>query len=282
MKSIHKRAIAAGAAFGVAAGAWRIIRLARHRRAPKGVFIEYALYDAPAQALRDLGITWVLVQTGVMKPGLEEWVSRDREALEALAQRINPPGSAYKIEIWGWGWPIPSRVEEFAEHTRSVLESPVLMGYCLNIEAKRWSTRKFGEESMHQRAGTLIEAIRKGPRKPLMLSSHGRADLAPLPWDVLSQLDAAMPQCYDSTGSKEAGFIQRCIDSYRELGFFTVIPTLGASVSTAEQMISQLAELPPSLQAVSWWTWTKIGRSPARAAVIRGYSGGVAPSPRWR
>ncbi len=268
MNTTHKKA--AGFGFGFAlgvAGALGILR-ARRRRIKKGVFIEHALYDAPAQALRELGITWVLVQTGVMKPGLEGWISRDRKAIEALAERINPRGSAYKIEIWGWGWPIPSRVEEFAQHTRSVLESPVLTGYCLDIEAKSWSTQEFGEEPMRRRAGVLIDAIRKGPRKPLMLSSHGRADLAPLPWDVLVQLDAAMPQCYDVAGSKDAGFIQRCIDSYRELGF-TVIPTLGASATTAEQMVAQLAELPAPLQAVSWWTWTQIGRSPARAAVLR-------------
>lgn len=266
----HNKAIAAGAAIGLAAvGAWGLHRARARRRAiKKGVFIEHALYDAPADALRELGITWVLVQTGIMKPDRDAWITRDRDALDRLVHRLNPPGSPYNIEIWGWGWPIPSRVGEFAEHTREILNSPLVTGYCLDIEAKSWSTRDLGEGPMDASARALIAEIRKGARKPLMLSSHGRADLTPLPWDALAQLDAGMPQCYDADGNKEPGFVQRCVDSYRKLGFSAVIPTLGASATGAEQMRRQVGELPPGLRAVSWWTWTQIGRSAPRAEVV--------------
>ena len=197
-----------------------------------------------------------------------EWITRDRDELDALAHRLNPPGSPSKIEIWGWGWPIPSRVDEFATHTREILASPFVTGYCLDIEAKSWSTRDHGKAAMDARARELIVAIRKGARKPLMLSSHGRADLTPLPWDALAQLDAGMPQCYDAKGVKEPGFVARCVKSYRDLGFPVVIPTLGASATDAEQMRRQVEDTPPGLRAVSWWTWTQIGRSDERAAVV--------------
>jgi hypothetical protein len=106
-----------------------------------------------------------------------------------------------------------------------------------------------------------------------MLSSHGRADLTPLPWEALAQLDAGMPQCYDAKGVKEPGFVGRCVKSYRDLGFPVVIPTLGASGTDAEQMQRQIEDLPPDLGAVSWWTWTQIGRSDDRAAVVRACCG---------
>lgn len=116
-----------------------------------------------------------------MKPDRETWISRDRDALDRLAHRLNPRGSPYKIEIWGWGWPIRSRVDEFAEHPREILSSPLVTGYCLDIEAKSWSTRDHRKDAIDERARALIAELRKGARKPLMLSSHGRADLTPLP-----------------------------------------------------------------------------------------------------
>jgi len=266
----RKAAIGAAAAAIAAAIAGLVFRRRSLPTVQKGVFIEYALFDAPAAALRKMGITWVMVQTAIMKPGKDKWVDRDREALERLAARLNPPGSPYQIEIWGWGWPQPDRAEAYAAHVREVLASPSVAGYCLNIEVKAWSTKTNGEFRMELLARTLISEIRKGASKPITLSSHGRADLVPLPWEALRLLDGALPQCYDKDGLKEPGFVKRCIDSYSELGFTTVIPTLGAVKTEAVNMQKQLDDLPPGLGALSWWSWTQIGRSESRASVIEG------------
>ena len=52
----HKGALAAGALLGAVAAGWYAARTrARERAIKKGVFIEHALYDAPAEELRRLG-----------------------------------------------------------------------------------------------------------------------------------------------------------------------------------------------------------------------------------
>lgn len=70
------------------------------------------------------------------------------------------------------------------------------------------------------------------------------ADVAPLPWDVLAQLDAGMPQCYTADGNKEPGFVERCVDSYRKLGFSAVIPTLRASETLLKAPFWQSSKRP--------------------------------------
>ena len=274
---MSKRLIAIGAT-GLALGA-TIGLLKRRQRRPtrirKGVFIERALYDAPSFVLRQLGIEWVLVETAIQKksqdPAGDAWITRTREELEAVERELNPPGVPYKIEVWGWGWPIPPRVGRFAKHVIDVLASPAIAGYCLDIEAKDWSTLDHGEAPMHTAAVSLINTIRLGSTKKLLLSSHGRADYAPLPWRALGTLDGALPQTYDASNKYGAGFIARCLKSYQEKGFSFIAPTLGASTSAPERMFEQLEDVPASVPAISWWTWTSIGRNKERQQVIASF-----------
>ena len=143
------------------------------KRVRKGVFIEKSLFDDPATALRLAGIEWVLLETAIQKAGKDVWISRDRAKLEALEAVINPPGSAYRIEIWGWGWPIPAGAVDFAAHVGDVLQSDILAGYCLDIEAKSWSTKTQPPATMELTCAALINAIRARSSKSLLLSDEG-------------------------------------------------------------------------------------------------------------
>lgn len=274
---MSKRLALVGAT-GVALGA-TLAFLKRRGRQParirKGMFIEHSLSEAPSFQLREIGVEWVLVQTGIQKKsqdaGDTDWITRDRAKMEALERELNPPGVPYKIQVWGWGWPIPSRVGPFSQHVIEVLSSPVVEGYCLDIEAKDWSTKENGEAVMHMSAASLINTIRLGSPKKLLLSSHGRADYAPLPWRALSVLDGALPQTYDASNKYGDGFIARCIKTYQDKGFSFVAPTLGASTFTPERMFEQLKDVPPAIPAISWWTWTSIGRNAERRRVISAF-----------
>jgi hypothetical protein len=233
----------------------------------KGVFIERALYKEPATMLRALGIEWVLVESAIQKPGKENWITRTREAIEDVDRAINPPGAPYRIEIW----PIPDGIDTFAAHVSEIIASPRVAGYCIDIEAKSWSTRDHGQMRMDLLAHTLIGLIRGGSKKPLLLSSHGRADMAPLPWNALRRLNGALPQAYDASNKYGDAFIARCVNSYREMGFPFVAPTLGASSMTSPaRMAEQLATM-PEVPGVSWWSWTSIGRNAERQAVVAGF-----------
>ena len=259
----------AGATAAVLARRSRQRRFASRVR--KGVFIERALYENPAAQLRELGIEWVLVESAIQKPDKDNWITRDRAAIEKVDRTINPPNAPYRIELWAWGWPIPDRVEPFARHVIEVLASPVVAGYCLDIEAKSWSTRDHGQMRMDLLAHSLIGLIRYGSTKQLLLSSHGRADLAPLPWNALRRLDGALPQAYDPSNKYGDGFITRCVASYQEMGFPFVAPTLGASSRTSPaRMVEVLATL-PGVSAVSWWSWTSIGRNAERSEALRAF-----------
>ena len=264
--------IGAGVALAGATAAVIASRARRQRsasRVRKGVFIERALYETPAFVLRQLGIEWVLVESAIQKPDKENWITRDRAAIEKVDRTINPPDAPYRIELWAWGWPIPDRVEPFAEHVLEILASPVVAGYCLDIEAKSWSTRDLGQMRMDLLAHSLIGLVRNGSKKPLLLSSHGRADFAPLPWNALRRLDGALPQAYDPSNKYGDGFIARCVKSYREMGFSFVAPTLGASSRTSPARMVEVLSTLPAVPAVSWWSWTSIGRSPERQRAVR-------------
>jgi len=273
MLSRRQKLLFGGAALAVAGGVGLARKKAKEldKRVRKGMFIEYGLFDEPARELREIGIEWVLVQTAVQKRDKDpsDFVWRDRAKLEKLIQRLNPPGAKEKIEVWGWGWPLPGGALPFAEHVREVLESPLVTGYCLNIERAGWDYKHLGQFKTDLAAHLLIEEIRKGRPKPITLSSHGRADLHdPLPWSALKLLDGALPQAYDKSNGKGDGFIERCIDSYRAKGFDAVYPTLGATESSAARVYEQLLQMPKGVRGVSWWSWTAIGQSELKKAAI--------------
>lgn len=232
----------------------------------KGVFVEYSLYSDPAESLRDAGIDFVILQTAVQKRDQKEFVMRDGQALRRTIARINPPGLK-PLRIWLWGWPIPSRYKEFTDHIADVIDQA--NGYVLNIEAKSWSTRDQPKQQLEAIASDLIRRLRAITKKPLFLSSHGRADFAPLPWDALSLLDGGMPQVYDPRNKYDTGLAQRCIDSYRKKGFSTIWPTLGATDASPENMRRMLAET-PCVQALTWWSWTTLGRNSEKREIVKG------------
>jgi len=234
----------------------------------KGVFVEFSLFGDPAEELRRAGFDFVIIQTGVQKQSKEEFIWRDAAELNTLIRRLNPPG-VRPLGIWLWGWPIPSRYKEYVPHVSDVLNNTAAAGYVLNIEAKAWSMKKFGP-TMEPIADDFITRLRAETDKPLFVSSHGRADYAPLPWKALSRLDGGMPQTYDATNKYGDAFVERCIKSYQEKGFKTVWPTLGAVKTDANRMEEQLDQLPACVDALTWWTWTSIGRSDKRKLVTAG------------
>ncbi len=234
----------------------------------KGVFIEFGLYADPAEELRRAGFDFVIIQTAVQKKSKEDFIWRNSGKLNNLIRRLNPPG-VRPLGIWLWGWPIPSRYKEYVPHVEDVLENTPAAGYVLNIEAKAWSLKKFGPQ-LETVADDFITKLRAVTDKPLYVSSHGRADYAPLPWKALSRLDGGMPQAYDSKNQYGDPFIEKCIRSYQEKGFKTVWPTLGAVKTDAKRMEEQLGQLPPCVDALTWWTWTSIGRSDNRKIVTAG------------
>ncbi len=267
MKAWHKLAL-----FGLSLGsllfAFRSAKASPLERFRKGVFIEFSLFDDVAEELRRAGLDFVIVQTAVQALDKPSFVWRDREALDKVIERINPPGLK-PLGIWLWGWPIPEQYKDFVGHLAEVIAHPAVIGYVLNIEAKAWSSKDTPEVQLEAIAGDFIDRLRAETDKPLFISSHGRADYAPLPWKALARLDGGMPQVYDRTNKYGPGFAQRCIDSYRKLGFKHVWPTLGAAKAGSERMQEQLLTL-PCVEAVTWWTWTSIAKRPERKAVIKG------------
>lgn len=258
----------------LAAGAAGLVALAFHRTARaveivdpfrKGVFVEFSLFEDPAEELRRAGFDFIILQTGVQKPGKDEFVWRDSQAIKDVEKKINPPG-VRPIRIWLWGWPIPTGYKEYVGHVADVLNNTSAEGYVLNIEAKAWSETKFGP--LEAVADDFVDRLRAKTRKPLFISSHGRADYAPLPWKALSRLDGGMPQVYDSRNKYGPRFIHRCIQSYQRLGFKRVWPTLGAGLTEVTRMQEQLRNM-PCVEAVTWWTWTEIGRNDAKKIVTR-------------
>ncbi len=257
--------IAVGAA-GVVAYAFRRSKTEVIEPFRKGVFVEYNLFSDPAEELRKAGLDFIILQTGVQKKTKDDFIWRDSDAVNEVDKRINPPGSK-PIRLWLWGWPIPTRYKEYVPHVEDVLNNTNAAGYILNIEARAWSEKKFGP--LEAVADDFIDRLRNVTNKPLFISSHGRADYAPLPWKALSRLDGGMPQTYDATNQYGPKFITKCIQSYRGKGFQRIWPTLGATKTDVPRMKEQLVDL-PCVEAVTWWTWTTIGRNDERKQVTKG------------
>lgn len=240
--------------------------LERYRR---GVFIEYSLFGDPAQELRRAGMDFIILQTAVQKPNKPEFIWRDSAEVKRVAARVNPDGSA-PLAIWLWGWPTPARYKEYVEHVDEVLNNSgdLVSGYVLNIEEKAWSTRDTNVD-LEGVAADFVDRLRDVTDKPLFLSSHGRADLTRIPWRALSKLDGGMPQVYDKDNKYGDRFITKCIQSYREAGFKKVWPTLGATRTSPARMQEQLGTV-PCVEALTWWSWTTIGRNDERKIITAG------------
>lgn len=276
MRSLDKIALISG----VAVAALMIPTVARAARRPsatraptsprfpegKGVFVERSFFNDAARVFRDLGIRWILIETWIQKLK-GSTPARDAEGVRRVLEKINPPG-APPIQIWGWGWPVPGQIETFATHVNEILATPV-HGYCFDVEVASWGTKKIEAVDGEAELNAMIARVRSRTNRPLLLSSHGRADYARLPWNALTRLDGALPQAYDGSNLYGDGFIHRCVQSYVKKGFSWVAPTLGATHKTsAERMQEQLDDL-PDVPAVSWWTWTKLGASPERREVVQ-------------
>lgn len=257
---------------------------ANRRRVPiavdwtrKGMFVERSWFDkiaAPAFEFRRLGIEWLIIETSIQSHKIDKskWVTRTGDTFAEIEKKINPPDAPYRIELWAWGWPIPEYAAMFAAHVIDVLESPFVAGYVLDIEAKSWSTKMNSQMQMDLAAHSLIGTIRNKSKKKLLLSSHGRADFAPLPWNALRTLDGGLPQCYDASNKYGDGFIGRCIDSYRKMGFSFVSPTLSGTKYTSAARMHEMLSVMPKVSTVNWWTWTSIGQTEEKKEVVRNFS----------
>lgn len=229
----------------------------------KGVFVRRGLGAQAAERMEEAGITWAALQVAFQSSSRSDFI-RDLDSIVEDAEALRKEN----IEVWLWGFPIPSKAEKFAALMIPAMRTIKPGGVILNMElaeakAKKsdrsvaaWNTNR--EKFAELKADLLIRFLRKSfPKTPLALSSHGFASKA-LPWKALAKLDGGMPQAYDADRSnrkrKGRTFVQQCVDRYRAY-YDWVIPTLGATRTSSSNMRLLYKDLGCEVAACSWWSW---------------------------
>lgn len=256
----------------------------------KGVFVTHDAIGAGSRGEREwddlaaCGVRWVALQvawhrSAGVRPVRPE-LTRNAARLSAEVYAATRRGFA----VWLWGWPVPSRVDDFArtvaEATRTLAEAPSptgafgAVGWILNVEtAEPGGTRAWAEGS-EGAAAELLTAVREAQAGPVYLTTHGRLTRRQ-PWRVFATADGVLPQVYDPDCAYGAGgdgstFASRCADSYREaFAGRQVVPLLGAN-STPAPCMARLARDAAAVAdgALGWWAWTTLRSSAEKRAIV--------------
>jgi hypothetical protein len=254
----------------------------------KGVFVRHAFGAQAAERMAEAGIKWAALQVAFQSSSRKDLI-RDLATIKKEAKALREKG----IEVWLWGFPVPSKAEKFAALMIPAMRDVKPGGVILNMELSEararksdpvvpaWNTRR--EKMAEVKADLLIKFLRKSfSTTPLALSSHGFASKA-LPWMALDKLDGGMPQAYDADRSnkkrKGRTFVQQCLDAYRK-HYDWVIPTLGANTTNSSNMKLLYKDLGGEIAACNWWSWEALVKNGStsksvltkRGRVVKGIS----------
>ena len=258
----------------------------------KGVFVTHDAIGAGPRGEREwddlaaCGVSWVALQVAWLRSTGARPVRSERT--RDLARLSSEVYAAQRrgIAAWLWGWPVPSRVADFArivaESTRALEEAPVPggsarpAGWILNTEVAEPGGARAWAEGSEGAAAELLEATREAWDGPVYLTTHGRLTRRQ-PWRVLSHVDGVLPQVYDpecqyGAGGDGSTFASRCVDSYRDvMGDKPVVALLGANSTTSACMARLAADAAVVTDgALGWWSWTSLRASAPKRAVVAG------------
>lgn len=194
------------------------------------------------------------------------------EAFAARARGTSP---------WWWSWVIPSRVDAFCARLAAdlaVVGEAAPEGIILNLELDEPHGPRGGgrpawdlaQRGVADAATRLVRGVRDAWPGLVYVTSHGLQSRRQ-PWAQLSEFDGNLPQAYNPSCSYDAGFVQRCLDSYAEGSFKGkhVAPLLGANSTPAACMRRYVHEAEDAhADAVGWWAWTGLAASAAKRAEV--------------
>lgn len=230
-------------------------------RAPrgKGLFLRSTGHAGSPDALiarcREMGVTWVMLPVIWQKTTAAD--IRYDGKIDQYAAALKAAG----ITVWIWGWPEPSKHAAFSSLMLATRARIGAAGICINAE-KPW----FG----HNAEAAELAAAMRGQN--WALSSYGGAYNFPsFPWAEFSSAPIGMPQIYDTKHNLGDGYPAKSVKKWRELGFKTIAPTLGASSAHSPAQIVDIAERTIAvggIGALSWWDFYHLNQSSGRRGAV--------------
>ena len=219
----------------------------------KGVFVTSLMKPGDVEKMRDAGIEWAALQVIWQVRSRRRAPRRTPTQCTVEARALLEAG----IRTVLWGWPVPNRVEEFAQTMNRAADACGAEAIIINAELSD-SEGPMWRHRDEDAADRMVEALR-GSDLPLALVSHGYASPA-LPWKALAKCDVGMPEAYDRTRKYpvKAGktFVQRCMDAYAR-HYDHVIPCLGLTQTPARTMRLLHGDLGDyEREGCVWWAWT--------------------------
>lgn len=259
--------IALGAAASGAAGG--------SRRLPRGLGITAPnTYTSDpeqfADWMADLGVTHVNIQGehfSTMSGKPERWYD---EELPKFAAALQSRG--IDVVIFGWVTPWEWR----AEADRLIKSARRADAIAIRVNAEKpW---KPGTPEQRQAAADLVAYIQDAGF-PVIVSTYGggaRWFSSSFPWEQWAEADAVAPQWYSQDPEDRADRYTH----FREMGFTTILPTLGAAAKystgskkgqsrTKERMIAE-AESTQHDGAIAYWSWGHVRNQSSRWEVLQG------------
>lgn len=231
------------------------------RRSPrgKGVFVRMiegagGVEHIVARA-RWAGLSWVCAQVywkGTYSDP-DHGTNLNAEHLHDLQAALKPHG----IVLWLWGWPVPDRLDEFANVIESGTAGLPYAGLILDVEGNEWFDQ-------HIAALVLMDAMPDviGGR-PLGVTSYGYPpNFQTMPWGALNHADFGVPQVYHGHDVYGPDYQAAAMGEWDALGFDTLAPALAAYDLTAAEMTEIYARTPKPDDAVIWWDFYNLEQNP--------------------
>lgn len=227
----------------------------------KGIFVRSTYHvSGPAELIAfcdDLGLSWVIL------PVVWQYTNKSNirydQQLEDFSSALRKAG----IEVWVWGWPEPTKRDEFAE---------------LMIDARRRASARGivvnAEETFYGEPQAALELARSLRGQTWALSSYGAPWFhGPFPFsEFATTTNLGMPQIYDTQHTLGDDYPSKSVAAWRDLGFSSVTPTWGASTyHTADQMrdIASRTLAVGGIQGASWWDLYHLLQSSSRRGAVR-------------
>lgn len=233
----------------------------------KGMFIRSLSHtgrsaqEAVGWAL-DHGLDWVVIQR------ITQFEDKDSTFLNGT--KLESYSKAFReagIQVWVWGWPTPSKIDEFVRVMYEAVDTAQATGMVLDPEAPWIGTKGPALDLM----SLLLEEA--GKRGTLVgMTSYGAPwSFETFPWEEFRSAHFGMPQVYDSKNNLPEDYPEQSLQAWKDLGYSILLPISAAYNKTPEQMEDLLERTPTPVGALSWWDWFNANQAPERWDVISAF-----------
>lgn len=166
-------------------------------------------------------------------------------------------------DLWIWGWPHPSNIDDFIHVMEETREEWGATGIIADVEKDFYNKQEKADELSQK-----LESL----GCPVGVTSYGYAKFHPkFPFSSFCKLDFGIPQIYESSSSYnfDKDYPTKCLDSWKDLGFSKLIPA--SSAYKAPNDMRDLLSRTPVDDCIVWWDWHNANLRKGRWDVIKEY-----------